>query len=286
MGVREARRYTAEQRREAVEEAGRVGSAAAAKRLGIPTGTLSYWMFLAKQRAAAPEEAVAEREQPQGPPPAQSAATPTAAVAPRAHVAKVYTPSQRAEILEHAAKHGPTATEKKFGVSRFSIRDWKRKTVAAAAGGTTPAPTTGPDTNPADERERRVLHEWRAHPGLGPSQVRNQLRRAGYKVSVHSVRVVMEKHGYVTPTVRRQSTDADNGYEATRPNALWHLDFLHRYVHTQKVYVLLLIDDYSRFIVGAALWEGERVGAVIETFEASITRHGRPEKAMSDGGSA
>jgi len=41
MGVREARRYTAEQRREAVEEAGRVGSAAAAKRLGIPTGTLS-----------------------------------------------------------------------------------------------------------------------------------------------------------------------------------------------------------------------------------------------------
>lgn len=290
MGVREARRYTAEQRREAVEEAGRVGSAAAAKRLGIPTGTLSYWVFLAKQRAAAPE---AEREQPQGPPPAvaasltaQSGAAPARAVAPRAHVAKVYTPSQRAEILEHAAKHGPTATEKKFGVSRFSIRDWKRKTVAAAAGGTTPAPTTGPDTNPADERERRVLHEWRAHPGLGPSQVRNQLRRAGYKVSVHSVRVVMEKHGYVTPTVRRQSTDADNGYEATRPNALWHLDFLHRYVHTQKVYVLLLIDDYSRFIVGAALWEGERVGAVIETFEASITRHGRPEKAMSDGGSA
>ena len=87
----------------------------------------------------------------------------------------------------------------------------------------------------------RVLHVWRAHPGLGPSQVRNQLRRAGYKVSVHSTRVV---------------------------------------------YVLLLIDDYSRFIVGAALWEGERVAAVIETFEESVTRHGRPEKAMSDGGSA
>ena len=199
-------------------------------------------------------------------------------------VAKIYTPSQRAQILEYACEHGPTAACAKFGASRFSIRDWKRKTAAAAAGGTAPAPTTGPDTNPADERERRVLHEWRAHPGLGPSQVRNQLRRAGHKVSVHSCRVVMEAHGYVTPTIRREV--ADNNYEATRPNALWHLDFLHRHVHLQKVYVLLLIDDYSRFIVGAALWEGERVAAVIETFEESITRHGRPEKAMSDGGSA
>jgi len=199
-------------------------------------------------------------------------------------VAKIYTPSQRAQILEYACEHGPAATVKKFKVSRFSIRDWKRKTAAAAAGGSASSPTTGPDTNPADERERRVLHEWRAHPGLGPSQVRNQLRRAGHKVSVHSCRVVMEAHGYVTPTIRREA--ADNNYEATRPNALWHLDFLHRHIHLQKVYVLLLIDDYSRFIVGAALWEGERVAAVIETFEASVTRHGRPEKAMSDGGSA
>ena len=315
MGIRQARKYTVEERERAVEEAGRLGVSAAAKMLGIPGGTLSCWAFLSRQRAAEGAKPTEVRPEPRGskavadalPVPASSPsgapsasgtpggalaaapttlASPAAAPTPRASVAKSYTPSQRAEILEYAAKHGPTATEKSFGVSRFSIREWKRKTAAAAAGGTAPAPTTGPDTSPADERERRVLHEWRAHPGLGPSQVRNQLRRAGYKVSVHSVRVVMEKHGYVTPTVRRRSADAGDTYEATRPNALWHLDFLHRYVHKQLVYVLLLIDDYSRFIVGAALWEGERVGAVIETFEASVTRHGRPEKAMSDGGSA
>ncbi|MHB2018760.1 MAG: DDE-type integrase/transposase/recombinase, partial [Candidatus Xenobia bacterium] len=69
-------------------------------------------------------------------------------------------------------------------------------------------------------------------------------------------------------------------------NHLWHLDFLHRHIHKQKVYVLLIIDDYSRFIVGGALWDGERVAAVMETFLASVNRHGKPEKAMSDGGSA
>lgn len=301
MGVGKVRTYTVAERQRAVEVTNRLGPGAASLELGIPKGTLSCWAFLSRRGAelvggpqASSEGAgpVAEAAQPAAeatmetapaPKPAAAEPAPTAEPTP-ANVAKIYTPSQRAQILEYAAKHGPAATSKKFKVSRFSIRDWKRKTAAAAAGGTAPAPTTGPDTNPADERERRVLHEWRAHPGLGPSQVRNQLRRAGYKVSVHSCRVVMEAHGYVTPTIRREA--ADNNYEATRPNALWHMDFLHRHVHLQKVYVLLLIDDYSRFIVGAALWEGERVSAVIETFEESISRHGRPEKAMSDGGSA
>jgi transposase InsO family protein/transposase-like protein len=307
MAARKVRRYTVEERRRAVKEALEVGLVAASEKLGIPKGTLSCWVFLSRQGAALtggvpvsmpepcaspatePSESLPERrpvlavEVAPAAPVEPPTPTPTPSK-PAARVARIYTPSQRAEILEYAAKHGPSATHEKFGASRFSIHDWQRKTAAAAAGGAAPAPTTGPDTNPADERERRVLQEWRAHPGLGPSQVRNQLRRAGFKISVHSVRVVMEAHGYVTPTIRREA--ADNFYEATRPNALWHLDFLHRYVHKQLVYVLLLIDDYSRFIVGAALWDGERVGAVIETFEASITRHGRPEKAMSDGGSA
>lgn len=303
MGVRNAQKYTVEERRQAVELASRLGPAAAARELGIPKGTLSCWGFLARQGdellggpqapLASPSPSVTEatagsvpEPKPRGPEPKTEEPKPAPATTGRksAKVAKFYTPSQRAEILEYEAKHGPMATARKFGVSRFSIREWKRKTAAAAAGGNATAPTIGPDTNPADERTRRILEVWRAHPGLGPSQVRNQLRRAGYKVSVHSCRVVMEEHGYVTPTVRREV--ADKNYEATRPNALWHLDFLHRYVHKQKIYVLLIIDDYSRFIVGAALWEGERAGAVIETFEASVSRHGRPEKAMSDGGSA
>lgn len=39
-------------------------------------------------------------------------------------------------------------------------------------------------------------------------------------------------------------------------------------------------------IVGGAPWNGERVAAVQETFLAAVKRYGRPDKAMSDGGSA
>jgi hypothetical protein len=41
----------------------------------------------------------------------------------RRRAAKLYTPSQKAQILEHAAVHGITEASKAFGVSRFTIYD-------------------------------------------------------------------------------------------------------------------------------------------------------------------
>lgn len=305
---RDARTYTAEERRRATELTLRVGPAEAFRQLGIPKGTLSFWGFVARKvaRAGSTEAPTRVAEASQGPEsPSEAAGPPPSAgsvsgdrvegAGPsaagrasgrRSSVAKVYTPSQRAAILEYASAHGPSAAEQKFGATRFSIRSWRRKVARAAAGQATTSPVSGPDTDPKDERERRILAVWRKHPGLGPSQIRNQLRRAGFKVAVSTTRQVMEDHGYIAPRRRQTSAEDEDRYEAVRPNQIWHLDFLHRHIHKQRVYLLLIIDDFSRYAVGGALWDGERVSAVIETFEGAVARHGRPEAAMSDGGSA
>jgi hypothetical protein len=62
-------------------------------------------------------------------------------------VAMIYTPSQKNEILEHAAAHGITEASKKFNVSRYSIYGWQRK-VSTAAVGNGPSPTSGPTEDP------------------------------------------------------------------------------------------------------------------------------------------
>jgi transposase InsO family protein len=203
----------------------------------------------------------------------------------RSLVARTYTPSQKAEILEHAAAHGVTAASTKFGASRFSIHEWKRRTEKAAKGAG-PDPTSGP--SPADiekKRDDEILREWRQHPGLGPSQIRNQLRRGGVKVGVHTVRRVMEDAGYRPPKVEREPHD--QAYEAVRPNHLWHLDFVQRHINRLTTFTLILIDDHSRFVVGHGVEEGaERAALVISTFEVAVARHGRPERVMSDKGAA
>lgn len=276
-----SRRYTPKDKQAALKLADKVGPAEAGKKLGIPDGTICNWRFQAKKAAAAAVIAVAP--EPSSAP--EKAAEASAPAAKGKRVAKFYSPSLKAQILEYAAQHGVTEASTQFGATRFAIYDWRRKIKLHADGKADENPLTGSDENPDLLRDQRILAEWKSSTGLGPSQVRNQLRRQGMKVSIHTVRCVLEEHGYVTPKVRRKEGH-DQRFEAVRPNQLWHLDFLHRYINKQKIYILIVLDDFSRFIVGGALWDGERVEAVMETFESAVTRYGRPEKVLSDGGSA
>ena len=277
MDQMEKRSYTPKERQAALKMADKVGLAEASRKLGIPYTTICEWRSRAKKAAAAAEPAPPEK--------AAEASTPAASAAKGKKVAKFYSPSLKAQILEYAAQNGITEAASKFGATRFAIYDWQRKVKLQAEGKAKDSPVIGSDENPAAIRDQRILAEWKSSTGLGPSQVRNQLRRQGMKVSIHTVRCVLEEHGYVTPKVRKKEGH-DQRFEAVRPNQLWHLDFLHRYINKQKVYILIVLDDFSRFIVGGAFWDGERVGAGVETFGAAGTRHGRPEKGLSDGGSA
>jgi transposase InsO family protein len=199
-------------------------------------------------------------------------------------VARSYTPSEKAQALEHAAAHGVSAASDKFEISRFSIYDWQRKLKKAAAG-EGPSPTSGPSRQTIEEqRDQEILGEWRKHPGLGPSQIRNQLRRRGVKVSVTTARRVMEDAGYRPPKVKREPHD--ERFEAVRPNHLWHLDFVHRNINRATTFTLILIDDCARFVTGHGVDDAERADLVIQTFEEAVARHGKPERVMHDRGAA
>ena len=138
------RQYTVEQREEATALGREVGAPEASRRLGIPRGTISFWMCrYADTWAAAPEPASE----------ATGGATTAEAVnTSPGRVAKIYTPSQRAEILEHAGSHGVTAASRRFETSRWTIYSWRRQLKRAAAG-EGPSPTSGPD--PADVAAKR-----------------------------------------------------------------------------------------------------------------------------------
>jgi hypothetical protein len=47
-----------------------------------------------------------------------------------------------------------------------------------------------------ESREKAILETWERHPGFGPGQVRNQLRRQGMTVSTRTVQRTMQAGGY------------------------------------------------------------------------------------------
>jgi len=313
MGATRRRSYTKEQRATTLATVRKKGVCAAALEHGVPESCVSRW---AKEAGVRRESAAPPSSQPPAPVeedramPAEvgaavqeaPAASPAASAAPasppvltrdetkpwrplrRVGVAKIYTPSQKAVILEDAGKDGVTATAEKHDVSRFSIYDWQRK-VKKAAAGEGPAPTSGPSPMEIEEkRDQEILDEWGNHPGLGPSQIVNQLARRNVRVGVHTARLVMEEAGYRPPKVEREKHD--RRYEAVRPNHLWHLDFVQRYIGKVSTFTLILIDDCSRFVVGHGVDDAERADLVVHTFEEAVRQHGRPERVMHDKGSA
>ncbi|MFC1609832.1 DDE-type integrase/transposase/recombinase [Myxococcota bacterium] len=287
--------HSVEQKKKAISLARKLGPTVAATRLGLAEGTVSCWAFKARR---------AEQEGGEWPPAAKAnwaSRRPTLnvkkerrkkplkevtaeAVRGTKKVMHVYTPSEKAQALELANKEGATAASKQLGISRFSIYDWQRK-VRRAAEGKGDSPTSGSD--PADiesKRDNEILNLWREHPGLGPSQIRNQLRRKSIKVSTHTVRRVMEDAGYRPPKVKRQ--EHTKRFEAVRPNHMWHLDFVHRFISRASTFTLIIIDDCSRYVVGHGVDDAERADMVLNAFEKATERHGKPEMVLHDKGSA
>jgi transposase InsO family protein len=286
------RQYTKAERDAVLGDVPKIGVSATARKHGVPQTSVSGWlragrMSMAKETAPTPTKKTPTKKTPgpTTPAPLSRQAPETKRVAVVAvRVAKIYTPSQKALVLEDAARTSVTAASKKHGISRFSIYDWQRK-VKKAAAGEGPSPTSGPAPKDVEtKRDSEILEEWKTHPGLGPSQIVNQLRRKSIKVSVHTTRRVMEDAGYRPPKVERKKHD--RRYEAVRPNHLWHLDFVQRFIGKTSTFTLILIDDCSRYVTGHGVDDAERADIVINTFDEATAKHGRPERVMFDKGSA
>jgi putative transposase len=308
------RRYSKTQKRKVVAWATKHGVAAAVSKFGVSDPAVRRWLAQhakdVKAGTAKPPRKVPAKGRrteatkatststtaaPGGP----SATKPTGGAvraqhtpAERARHGRRYSVAEKLAVLEAAAVDGVTAAAEKFGPSRWSIYDWQRRKQTAATekeADLALAPRSScPKHNArrlSEERYHLIAETWKKNQALGPRQVRNQLRRNhGLRVGTSTARKVMEEHGYVPPkvTVERRSVSR---YEAVRPHQQVHLDFLHFFVHKAKAYLLLIEDDYSRFLTGWALCEGEQAQPVIEAVDEAIARHGKPEQMVVDGGS-
>ena len=133
-------------------------------------------------------------------------------------------------------------------------------------------------------KEEAVLSTWKRYPGLGPGQVRNQLRRQGITVSIKTIRQIMEAGGYKSPRKRKNPKEDGERFEARRPLELGQMDILEFFISKLKVYLLILLDDFSRFILGFRLLSQTSIDEVIGLVQEAIDRYGKMEEMLTDRG--
>jgi transposase InsO family protein len=139
------------------------------------------------------------------------------------------------------------------------------------------------------EHETAAILEWKKeHPSMGPAQLRAQLKRfKGWRLSIKAIARVLRIHGY-EPVHRgsRPKGPEPVRFEAPRRNAIWQLDFAEVRVGDERLHALIVLDDFSRYVVGHALADSPTSQVATETLRAAIARHGKPEAVRTDRGGA
>src|SRR5262249_49147575 len=65
-------------------------------------------------------------------------------------------------------------------------------------------------------------------------------------------------------------------------NSLWQLDFTELRVGSERRWLLVIEDDFSRFVVGHVLAEGPMSEVVVAALRDAIRLHGKPERVYTD----
>ena len=197
-----------------------------------------------------------------------------------------FTQKQKLDILESAKETGINKAADLAGVHYTTVYQWQRKldAVGEKAFLSYRSASRGRGIKRiTSEQEKAVLETWEHYPGFGPSQVRNQLRRQGITISTRTVQGIMEANGYRGIRKKRDKKESQR-FEASRPLELVQMDILEFFIHKLKVYLLLLLDDFSRFIVGFRLSTETSIDLVIGVFQEAIDRYGKMEEVLSDRG--
>jgi transposase InsO family protein len=123
---------------------------------------------------------------------------------------------------------------------------------------------------------------------MGPAQIRVQLKRfKGWRISVRAIARVLVQHGYELVHVRSAPKDIQvHRWEAPYRNSLWQADFVELRVGPERVSLLLILDDFSRYVVGHELFTEPSSEGVVEVMKRAIKKHGKPHSLYTDRGGA
>ncbi len=193
---------------------------------------------------------------------------------------------------EYRAQAASTARAKvcrEFGISARTLRQWRQRYRQAGLSGLIPAsrrPRNSPQQTPP--WVERIIIAIRLRTGWGVQRIAQELAHLGLaEVTHNAVYGVLERRGMKVPLVRR-SRKAGFRYQREVSNDLWHMDVkgpLYFGPGLGPWYGIAILDDRSRFCVGATLAPNRRMDTAIALLEQAVSTWGAPRQLMSDNGS-
>lgn len=146
------------------------------------------------------------------------------------------------------------------------------------------------------ELMRKIDEEFMLHPFLGVKRMTTWLNKdCGYKVNRKRIRRLYRLLGIqaIAPKPNTSKPSKQNriypyllkGLKIERPNQVWATDITYIPVQGGYLYLVAIIDLYSRFVVGWSLSNTMTAEWCKETLRQAVADHGTPEILNTDQGS-
>jgi transposase InsO family protein len=128
-----------------------------------------------------------------------------------------------------------------------------------------------------------------SHPDWGVDRIHAMLLRSeGYSASPGAIQRVLLADGYELETTgtRPHAEPRTQRFERARPNQLWQSDLFTFTLKREgrRLYMVVFLDDFSRFVVSHAIQASSKSALVCEALESGIANFGPPEEVLTDNG--
>lgn len=142
----------------------------------------------------------------------------------------------------------------------------------------------------------RLMDEhYLKHPTYGVLQMQDFLRTEGLIFNHKRVRRLLRKMGVMAIYPKRNLSKLGNakyirpyllkGLEISRPNQVWAIDITYIPMAKGFMYLIAIIDVYSRFVVGWNISNNLEAENCLLVLKYAIKKYGKPEIINSDQGS-
>jgi putative transposase len=139
---------------------------------------------------------------------------------------------------------------------------------------------------PGPVREK-IVEIKKREPFFGVQRISHLLKRVFFlSASPETVRRTLQEECLMVPSRKKHSANITRPrfFERSTPNQLWQGDIFTFRLGGRYAYLVGMIDDYSRYMVGLELYRSQTADQVIEVYRRAVGEYGVPKEVLTDRG--
>lgn len=177
---------------------------------------------------------------------------------------------------------------KEVGASKDVIRRWaKAYQEQGEAGLRNRISPTGGQRKLAGPVREKIVEIKKRSPLFGVKRISHVLKRVFFlSACPETVRRTLRAESLIVPSKKKAQHNITRPrfFERSTPNQMWQSDIFTFRLGGRYAYLIGFIDDYSRYMVGLALYRSQTADQVLEVYRRAVGEYGVAKEVLTDRG--